>query len=115
MGLMTARRARTAVQRRTRLRDRSRVMATRDFERTSLSGRRRYGSDRAHVGGARALGALLDLVLDLGALGERLEAAAGDRGVVYEHVLALIVGRDEPKALFIAEPLHGSRSHRASG
>jgi hypothetical protein len=58
-----------------------------------------------------ALG-LLHLVLDLRALGERLEAAAGDRGMVDEHVLALIVGRDEAKALLVAEPLHGSSSHR---
>src|SRR5215204_3719923 len=51
------------------------------------------GSDRAHAGGARALGALLDVVLDLRALSQRLKAAAGDRGMMYEHVLALIVGR----------------------
>src|SRR3954471_12606383 len=71
-------------------------------------------SDGAHVGGARALGALLDLVLDLSALRERLKAAAGDRGVMHEHVLALIVGRDEPVALVVAEPFHGSRGHRRS-
>src|SRR3954447_13794616 len=71
-------------------------------------------SDGAHVGGVRALGALLDLVLDLRALRERLKAAAGDRGVMHEHVLALIVGRDEPVALVVAEPFHDSRGHRPS-
>src|SRR4051794_39318643 len=71
-------------------------------------------SDGAHVGGARALGALLDLVLDLSALRERLKAAAGDRGVMHEHVLARIVGRDEPVALVVAEPFHDSRGHRPS-
>src|SRR5215212_4681300 len=71
-------------------------------------------SDGADVGGVRALGALLDLVLDLRALRERLKAAAGDRGVMHEHVLALIVGRDEPVALVVAEPFHDSRGHRPS-
>src|SRR3954451_14157912 len=69
-------------------------------------------SDGAHVGGVRALGALLDLVLDLRALRERLKAAAGDRGVMHEHVLALIVACYEPVALVVAEPLHDPRGHR---
>src|SRR6266496_1607427 len=73
---------------------------------------RAVGSDGAHVGGSRALGALLLVVLDLRALGERFEAAAGDRGVVHEQVVALVVGRDEAKALVVAEPLHGSSGHR---
>ena len=52
---------------------------------------------RTHVGGARTLRALLHLVQDLRALRQRLEAAAGDRGMVDEHVLAFVVGRDETK------------------
>src|SRR4051794_21523601 len=74
------------------------------------------GSDRVHVGGVQALRALLHLVLDLRALSERPKAAAGDRGMVDEHVLALVVGRDEAEALVVAEPLHGPSGHpRTSG
>src|SRR3954447_23762787 len=74
------------------------------------------GSDRVHVGGVQALRALLHLVLDLRALRERPKAAAGDRGMVDEHVLALVVGRDEAKPLLVAEPLHGPSGHpRTSG
>src|SRR3954465_16088706 len=58
-----------------------------------------------------ALGTRLGLVADLRALGERLEAAAGDARVVDEQVFALIVGRDEPEALLVAEPLEGSGCH----
>src|SRR5215216_848174 len=68
-------------------------------------------SDGAHVGGVRALGALFLLVFDLRALGKRLEAAAGDRGVVDEEVLASVVWFDEAVALVVAEPLHGSSGH----
>src|SRR5262249_13085132 len=69
------------------------------------------GLDRLHVGGVRALGPDLGVVAHLRALGERLEAAAGDAGVMHEQVLALIVGRYEAEALVVAEPLHGSCSH----
>src|SRR5829696_586111 len=69
-------------------------------------------SDDAHVGGVGALGALFLLVLDLRAVLERLVAAAGDRGVVDEEVLAVVVGGDEAVALVVAEPLHGSSGHQ---
>src|SRR4051794_9495431 len=58
-----------------------------------------------------ALGPDLGVVADLGTLGQRLEAAARDAAVVDEQVLALIVGRDEPEALVVAEPLNGSGCH----
>src|SRR5688500_1755198 len=67
--------------------------------------------ERLDVRGVGALGADLSLVADLRALGERLEAVAGDARVVHEQVLALIVGRDEAEALVVAEPLHGSGCH----
>src|SRR4051794_31121760 len=68
-------------------------------------------SDGLHVRRVGALGAHLRVVGDLGALGERLEAAAADGGVMDEEVLALVVGRDEPEALVVVEPLHGSGGH----
>src|SRR3954463_16052549 len=68
--------------------------------------------DRPDVGGLRALGALAELVLDLGTLGQRPEAVAGDRGEVDERVLASVIGRDEAEALLVAEPLHRSGSHQ---
>ena len=40
-----------------------------------------------------------------------LEAGALDRRVVDEQVLARVIGRDESKALVVAEPLHSSCSH----
>src|SRR4051794_1944136 len=55
----------------------------------------RSGLDRLYVRRVRALGPVGGVVADLRALGERLEAVAGDAGVVHEEVLALIVGRDE--------------------
>src|SRR5450755_2090561 len=67
--------------------------------------------DRLNVRGGRALGALLGVVGHLRALAERLEAAAGDRRVMAEEVLALVIGRDEAKALLVAEPLNGSSCH----
>src|SRR5215468_8035864 len=70
-----------------------------------------YCSDRLNVLSGRALGALLGVVGHLRALGERLEAAAGDRRMMDEQVLALVIRRDEPKTLFVAEPLNGSRCH----
>src|SRR5579859_1931174 len=67
--------------------------------------------DGADVRRRGALGALLGLKRDLRALGQRLEAAARDRGVMDEQVLARIVGRDKAVALVVAEPLHGSSWH----
>src|SRR3954467_5559588 len=66
------------------------------------------------VGSSGALRTLLGVVADLRALGERLEAAALDRAVVDEQVLARLVGRDEAEALVVVEPLHGSGGHRDS-
>src|SRR5579859_7495340 len=67
--------------------------------------------DEADVRRRGALGALLGLKRDLRALGQRLEAAARDRGVMDEQVLARIVGRDKAVALVVAEPLRGSSWH----
>src|SRR3954471_13933831 len=75
---------------------------------------REKGLDRLNVRRVGALGPYLGVVADLRSLGERLEAAAGDRAVVHEQVLALIVGRDEPEALLVTEPLHGSGCHCCS-
>src|SRR5918999_1403847 len=72
----------------------------------------RRSSDGAHVGGVRPLRSLLLLLLDLRALGQRLEAASGDRTVMDEQVLVAVVRRDEPVALVVAEPLHGSSGHQ---
>src|SRR4051794_14798581 len=63
------------------------------------------------VRGCRALRALLCVVAHLRALGQRLEAAALDRAVMHEQVLALVIGRDEPEALVVVEPLNGSSCH----
>src|SRR5215211_257856 len=76
--------------------------------RTSKPG---VGLDGLDVRRVRALGALLGVVGDLRALGQRLEAAALDGGVVDEEVLALVVRGDEAEALLVAEPLHGSGCH----
>src|SRR6516165_3017601 len=67
--------------------------------------------EHAHVGGRRALRALLGVKRHLRTLSERLEAVAGDRGVMDEQILARVVRRDEPVALIVAEPLHSSGCH----
>src|SRR5262245_11657351 len=64
-----------------------------------------------HVDRLRTLRALADLELDLGALAERLEAAAGDVRVMNEDVLRTVLGRGEAVALGVVEPLHGSACH----
>src|SRR4029079_7903954 len=51
--------------------------------------------------------------LHLGALDERLEAVAGDRGVVNEQILRSVVGGDEAVALRVVEHLNGSSCHVA--
>src|SRR2546423_1610888 len=62
--------------------------------------------------GGRALLALHDVELHLLTLGERLEAAALDGGVMDEAVLLPVGGGDEPEALLIIEPLDGAgRTH----
>src|SRR5947208_1633214 len=67
--------------------------------------------NRLDVRGVGALRAGLGVVADLRALRQRLEAAAGNAAVVHEQVLALVVGRDEPEALVVTEPLNGSGCH----
>src|SRR5207302_9393276 len=60
------------------------------------------------------LRSLLGVVAHLRAVIERLEAAALNSAVVNENVLARVIGRDEPEALVVAEPLNGSCCHVAS-
>src|SRR4051794_38993181 len=73
--------------------------------------------DEADVDGLGALHAGLGLVGDLGTFGERAVPVGVDGRVVNEEVLAGLVGRDEPEAFLVAEPLHSSGSHvwRSSG
>src|SRR4051794_28189645 len=73
--------------------------------------------DEVDVDGLGTLLAGLGLVGDLGPFGERAVPAGVDGGVVNEEVLAGLVGRDEPEALLVTEPLHSSGSHvwRSSG
>src|SRR6266852_2606980 len=54
------------------------------------------------------------LVLDLRALGQRLEAVAGDVRVVYEEILAAVLRGDEAVSLGVVEPLDGSGFHVGS-
>src|SRR5438876_7146132 len=67
--------------------------------------------DRRDVRRLGALRALAGFELHLGALGQRLEAAAGDLRMMDEQVLAAAFRRDEPIALRIVEPLDGSGCH----
>src|SRR5918998_2054247 len=67
--------------------------------------------DGADVHRLRTLVAGLFLVLHLGVLGERLEAATVDPGVMDEQVTVSIVRRDEAVALLVVEPLDGSGRH----
>src|SRR3954467_14483966 len=67
--------------------------------------------DGVDVRRAHALRALLGLVGDLRALGERAEAIRLDGGMVNEQVLAAVIRRDESVALVVAEPLHCSGGH----
>src|SRR5919106_5109737 len=68
-------------------------------------------SDEADVHRLRSLVARLLLVLDLGILGERLEALAIDAGVVDEEVTVPVVRGNEAVALLLVQPLDGSRRH----
>src|SRR6478752_2469187 len=61
--------------------------------------------------GGRTLGAFFGLVGHLGALGQGLEALAEDGAVMNEDVLRAVVGRNEPVALVVAEPLNSSSGH----
>src|SRR5262249_11035669 len=67
--------------------------------------------DGLNVDGLGALVAGLGVVRHLGALGKGAIAVGDDRRVMDEQVLRVVVGRDEAKALLVAEPLHGSSSH----
>jgi hypothetical protein len=58
-----------------------------------------------------ALLALARLELDLGTLGQRLEAVARDVRVMYEEILAAVLGGDEAVSLGIVEPLDGTGCH----
>src|SRR4051812_45204693 len=63
------------------------------------------------VRGARTFRALLDFVLDLVVLFQRLEAAGLDGREVDEKILAAVVGGNEPEALRVVEPLYGTCAH----
>src|ERR1700680_3857791 len=63
------------------------------------------------VPGLGPLVARLCVVGDLCALGERAITLTDDCAVMDEQVLRLVIGRDEPEALLVAEPLYGSSSH----
>src|SRR5262245_37277168 len=69
-------------------------------------------SELLDVYGLRALVALLLFVGDLCTLGERAIAVARDAREVDEEVTASLVGRDEPEALVVAEPLDRTGTHR---
>src|SRR5262249_16742310 len=51
------------------------------------------------------------LVLHLRAFRKGPESVSGDAREVHERVLPAVVGRDEPEALLVAEPLHDTSSH----
>src|SRR5205807_8173582 len=96
---------------RPRRRGASRAAGTRADRQVPPRSDRSLGLERLHVRGSRSLRALLRVVTDLRALGKRLEAVALDRAVVYEQVLAGVIGCDEAKALVVAEPLHSPCGH----
>src|SRR5437588_725814 len=52
------------------------------------------------------------VVGDLCAVVHRAITRADNRAVMHEQVRGLVIGRDEAKPLRVAEPLHGSGSHR---
>src|SRR5947209_2543276 len=67
--------------------------------------------DELDVRRGRALRPLLGLIAHPRALGKRLEAAALNRAVMNEQILAAVIRRDEAEPLLVAEPLHSSCSH----
>src|ERR671932_135473 len=77
----------------------------------SRTSKRRVRSDWPDVDGLGSPVAGLDVIADLGALGERPEAAAVDAAVMDEEILPGVVGGDEAVALVVAEPLDGSCCH----
>src|SRR3954468_14213661 len=68
-------------------------------------------SDEAHIHRLRSLVPRLLLILDLGVLGEGLEALAIDAGVVDEQVTVTFVWSDESVALLVVEPFDGPGRH----
>src|SRR5687767_11681634 len=87
-------------------------MKTRPAPPSRASGPRCIGAlERRDVDRRRALRALLGVIRDAGALREGAEAVTRDAGEMDEEVLAGLVGRDEPEALVVAEPLHGTGRH----
>src|SRR4051794_6513717 len=72
---------------------------------------RASSSDLLNVRRGRALLTLLLVVAHLRALSQRLEAAALNRRVMNEEVLAAFIGGDEAEALVVVEPLDGSCCH----
>src|SRR6266480_3416189 len=71
-------------------------------------------SHQLDVGCPSSLVAVLGVVGDLCAVVQRAIALADDCAVMDEQVLGLVIGRDEAKALVVAEPLDGSGSHCVS-
>src|SRR3954469_19145826 len=69
------------------------------------------GLDQLDVGCARAFRALLNFVLHLVVLLQRLEAARLDGREVHEKILAAIVRGDEAEALGVVEPLYITCTH----
>jgi hypothetical protein len=68
-------------------------------------------SDDSNVPCLRSLAAFADLEFDLLALVKASIALTGDVGVVNEHVLAAVGGRDEPVPLLAVEKLDCASSH----
>src|SRR5215472_12550117 len=75
---------------------------------TSAPAHRLDERDGARLGTLRSV---FGLELDVRTFRQRLEAFAADRAEMHEDVLAPITRGDEPKALRIVEPLHGSGCH----
>src|SRR5919112_665828 len=80
---------------------------------TSLLGaaKARSALQLGHVHGLGTLVPRFFVVGDLAVLLERLEAGAVDAGVMDEEVAVALVGRDEPVALLVVEPLHRTGGH----
>src|SRR6476661_10044083 len=69
------------------------------------------GLELRDVDRLRALVPALLLVVHAGALREGAVPVGDDAGVMDEEVAGALVGRDEPEALVVAEPLHGAGGH----
>src|ERR1051325_4804471 len=71
-------------------------------------------TDRLDVRRLQPLRPLLGLELDLLTLGQRAEPLRHDGRVVAENIRSTVVLHDEPEALRIIEPLHGTSRHCTS-